>query len=396
MSCEAHRGKYFQHLAENVPDVNAQDLEKLYQAATNRPNEAMAEVVELKTRMLFNDMQQVGLKPPTHSPTGLPKKKSQHGYAAVFDFLKGKGHFDPKKKKRQAEENGGKSGAKNGPLPPQKFKAAVAEHLQAQQATANGHATKASAKNETENPPEKAHSTAPAREEAVVSETKPALSLVGMEEEDNREHAARFPVWKHVPRCGKCGRWMSTQNPVCQNPKCGMRGETQGVPVPWPPPGANFKRSGIQAQPSARPADLPASVPPTLSTPTRKKQATQKEPRHNLPWELQITNLPEGGLRVARGEAQPVEIRREANGRYVAFHQPDPEKPAQRSHEAETPEALMAWAKNVLNIHALAQPQVETDTPEDRASQGTPSKVADQLPLQTHEVGVICSHLTKA
>lgn len=249
MSCEAHRGKYFQHLAENVPGVDAQDLEKLYQNATNRPNEAMAEVVELKTRMLFNDMQQVGLKPPTHSPTGLPKKKSQHGYAAVYDFLKQKGHFDPKKKKRQAEENGAaKSGAENSPLPPEKFKAAVAEHLREQQESANGHATTAPVKNGEEKSPEKAENAPSERAEAVATEAKPALSLVGMEEEDNREHAARFPVWKHVPRCGKCGRWMSTQNPVCQNPKCGMRGETQGEPVAWPPAGANFKHSRIMRQ----------------------------------------------------------------------------------------------------------------------------------------------------
>ena len=257
MSCEAHRGKYFQHLAENVPGVEAQDLEKLYQAATNRPDEAMAEVVELKTRLLFNDMQLTGLKPPTHSPTGLPKKKSQHGYAAVYDFLKQKGRFDPKKNGRKSQKETGetKPGPPKEPMLPQKFKAAVAQHLREQRETADGHAPKTPVKNGGGNSPTPPENSAPERTEAIVTEAKPALSLVGLDEDDNREHAARFPVWKHVPRCGKCGRWMSTQNPVCNNPKCGKRGETQGDPVPWPPPGANFKHSRIKAQTAFKDAE---------------------------------------------------------------------------------------------------------------------------------------------
>ncbi len=279
MSCEAHRGKYFQHLAENVPGVDAQDLEKLYQTATNQPNEAMAEVVELKTRMLFHDMQLAGLKPPTHSPTGLPKKKSQHGYAAVFDFLKGKGHFDPKKKTRQAEENGAAKGSNNGRMPPQNLKVAVAEHLREPRETANGHATKAPVENGEEKSSKKPENAPSERTETVATEAKSGLSLVGMDEDDNREHAARFPVWKHVPRCGKCGRWMSTQNPVCQNPKCGRRGETQGEPVAWPPAGANFKHSRIQARTPLAP--LPPL--PTKATTTTKRKGGKGERKQVSP-----------------------------------------------------------------------------------------------------------------
>ncbi len=470
MSCEAHRGKYFQHLAENVPGVDAQDLEKLYQNATNRPNEAMVEVVELKTRMLFNDMQQVGLKPPTHSPTGLPKKKSQHGYAAVYDFLKQKGRFDPKKKKRQEENEEAKSGAKNGPMPPQKFKAAVAEHLREQRETANGHATTAPVKNGEEKASEKAENASSARAEAVATEAKPALSLVGMEEEDNREHAERFPVWKHVPRCGKCGRWLSTQNPVCQNPKCGRRGEAQGEPVAWPPAGANFKHSRLQThmpqsteadreavkqrimddarakhalagdgeggrapqKPPApeRPSEEPALRPNEILIETprglkqveihsidgdeidyeevlpgripirgagRVKRAQVRAWGHPAMAELQdylegvtplpslsevqtpgqtgqgfqITSSPEGAMTVESQGLPSVQIQRIDNGLYVAEYRPDPSSHPLTSRQMATPEALIPWAKNTLNIYKLAQAQ---------AQQGVTGKTTENEP----------------
>ena len=72
MSCEGNRHKYFQILSSQGAD--AQALERLYQAAYNRPagNTAAALQAEAKTRLLFTEMQRLGLHPPTHSPTGLP------------------------------------------------------------------------------------------------------------------------------------------------------------------------------------------------------------------------------------------------------------------------------------------------------------------------------------
>jgi len=42
-------------------------------------------------------------------------------------------------------------------------------------------------------------------------------------------------VYQHLPRCEGCGCWMSPRNPQCANAGCGMRGEMQGEPWPWPP-----------------------------------------------------------------------------------------------------------------------------------------------------------------
>lgn len=87
MSCEGNRHKYFQLMAGQGAD--AQALERLYQAAYNRPaeNAAVTLQAEAKTRLLFAEMQRNGLHPPTHSPTGLPKPEAQQGYAAVYDAL---------------------------------------------------------------------------------------------------------------------------------------------------------------------------------------------------------------------------------------------------------------------------------------------------------------------
>jgi len=95
MSCERNRHKYFQLLTAQGAD--AQALERLYQAGYNRPagNSATSLQAEAKTRLLFVEMQKLGLHPPTHSPSGLPKPEAQQGYAAVYDMLLQKGLIQP-------------------------------------------------------------------------------------------------------------------------------------------------------------------------------------------------------------------------------------------------------------------------------------------------------------
>ena len=242
MSCEGHRAQYFDHLAENLEGVNASQLEKIYQAACNQPNGEMEELAELKTRLLFGDMQGLGIKPPTHSASGLPKKKSQHGYAAIYNHLKQQGYFERKKNGRKPSDNG-KTKPKREPLPPKQFKAKIAQTLQGQ----SGKSSEKPQKTQKGKAEGQTGAIAPERAEAITQQAHTGLSFVGLTEAETAEHVARFPVWKYLPRCGKCGRWMSTQNPVCQNPKCGLAGQQQGDPIPWPPPGANFKKSRVQA-----------------------------------------------------------------------------------------------------------------------------------------------------
>jgi hypothetical protein len=47
-------------------------------------------------------------------------------------------------------------------------------------------------------------------------------------------------VHQHLPRCQKCGRFLSPRNPVCTNLKCKLVGEQQGEPRTWPPAGVAF------------------------------------------------------------------------------------------------------------------------------------------------------------
>ncbi|NUM48017.1 MAG: class I SAM-dependent methyltransferase, partial [Anaerolineales bacterium] len=225
MSCEGHRAKYFDHLAGHLEGGNAHHLEKLYQAASNQPNGDMAELAELKTRLLFGDMQTLGIKPPTHAANGLPKKKSQHGYAAIYDHLKQQGYFEKRK---------------NGKTP------RAARPVKPKVVQKQGETEKAP-KAETRKEAHPVHEIAPERLQEITQQAQKGLSFVGLTEEETAEQVERFPIWQYLPRCGKCGRWMSTQNPVCQNPRCGLAGQQQGEPIPWPPEGANFKRSRVQA-----------------------------------------------------------------------------------------------------------------------------------------------------
>jgi N12 class adenine-specific DNA methylase len=192
MSCDNHRGIYFRQVAAQNPDLDQSVLERLFQVGRNQPVNSRAEqaLAEMKTRLLFADMQKMGIKPPTHSPSGLPRKDAQAGYAKVYDHMKAYGYFDKVSQERQEE---------------------------------------------------------------IERQTSVKMRLVGLSEDDNKEHTQRFPVWKYVPRCARCGRFMSTINPVCTNPRCALAGKKQHEPTDWPPAGANFKRT------KARKADYAAN-----------------------------------------------------------------------------------------------------------------------------------------
>ena len=78
----------------------------------------------------------------------------------------------------------------------------------------------------------------------AVEQSEPALKAAGVPVRQAKA-AAATQVWRYLPRCEKCGRWLPTQNPVCTNPRCGLQGRQQGNPVAWPPPGVTFKRSRV-------------------------------------------------------------------------------------------------------------------------------------------------------
>jgi hypothetical protein len=191
MSCEAHRAYYFDHLAETLEEVDANQLKKLYQAACNQPNGDMAELAELKTRLLFGDMQGLGIKPPTHSASGLPKKKSQHGYAAIYDHLKQQGYFEQKKNGKKSSDNGNAK-PKREPMTSQQFKAKIAQTLREQR----DHGSEEITKPENKEGPGQTREIAPERLEAITQQAQKGLSFVGLTEEDTSEHVERFPVWQ--------------------------------------------------------------------------------------------------------------------------------------------------------------------------------------------------------
>jgi len=47
-------------------------------------------------------------------------------------------------------------------------------------------------------------------------------------------------VHQHLPRCQKCGRFLSPKNPLCKNPSCKLVGRSQGKFRPWPPQSIKF------------------------------------------------------------------------------------------------------------------------------------------------------------
>ncbi len=86
MSCEGNRHKFLGHLATVFPALDAAEMERIYQSARAAGVQSPDEETE-KTRRLFADMQALGIKPPTHSPDGLPKPASRAGYAALYDYI---------------------------------------------------------------------------------------------------------------------------------------------------------------------------------------------------------------------------------------------------------------------------------------------------------------------
>ncbi len=99
MSCGNNRHHYFDYVAKEGSRLvttfgdaqRAHDaLEKIYQTARSRAktgNAALQTHAEAHTRALFAKMTAAGIKPPTHSKTGLPKKEAQFGYAAVHQSI---------------------------------------------------------------------------------------------------------------------------------------------------------------------------------------------------------------------------------------------------------------------------------------------------------------------
>ena len=98
MSCDGNRGKYFGHAAHDQavqdtfgssPDAEAA-LEQIFNTARAqaRPGNApLRTQAEARTRKLFDEMRTLGIKPPTHSPSGLPRRDAQFGYAAIHQTL---------------------------------------------------------------------------------------------------------------------------------------------------------------------------------------------------------------------------------------------------------------------------------------------------------------------
>jgi len=99
MSCDGNRSKFFGHAVQHkaVQDAfgSQEDaeagLEQIFNTArskamfiTDRSSVAQAEA---RTRKLFDEMKAAGIKPPTHSPTGLPRRDAQFGYSAVQQTL---------------------------------------------------------------------------------------------------------------------------------------------------------------------------------------------------------------------------------------------------------------------------------------------------------------------
>ena len=293
MSCDGHRNLFFSQAGNTSGgDFSADDLDRVYQAGRNRPAKNPAEqmLAEAKTRLLFADMQAAGIKPPTHSKNGLPKKDAQMGYAATYDYLQAKGYFakggsaqfdqqatkqlldaehghthsegehEHEEDAQPAPETGSSAQQcpKCGQFMGEDHVCAVADENtqqgeepgavsaepapKAKRKKGGGKAVIDQNQAALEADADMSKEVAPERIEALATQSLEGVRLGGMDETDT-QHSARFPVWQYIPRCGRCGRFMSTRNPVCNNPKCGMAGKKQYDPIGWPPAGAVFKKS---------------------------------------------------------------------------------------------------------------------------------------------------------
>ncbi len=88
MSCDHNREKFFEIMAA-TGQADADELERTFQGNRRVPGtDAERLSAEAKTRLLFDAISAQSLKPPTHSPSGLPRADAQSGYAAVYDLLR--------------------------------------------------------------------------------------------------------------------------------------------------------------------------------------------------------------------------------------------------------------------------------------------------------------------
>jgi hypothetical protein len=113
MSCEGSQGAFFSHQAGQSavmaafggsPEQAQQALEQVYALARAQAEQAKTalgtdrvstlrakaedEQAKAATKALFARMQAMGLKPPAHSKSGLPKRDAQYGYAAIERTLR--------------------------------------------------------------------------------------------------------------------------------------------------------------------------------------------------------------------------------------------------------------------------------------------------------------------
>ena len=99
MSCDGNRGKFFAHAAQHkaVQDAFGSQaeaeagLEQIFNTARARAvsvtDRSLVAQAEARTRKLFVEMKAADIKPPTHSPSGLPRRDAQFGYSAVQQAL---------------------------------------------------------------------------------------------------------------------------------------------------------------------------------------------------------------------------------------------------------------------------------------------------------------------
>ena len=82
-------------------------------------------------------------------------------------------------------------------------------------------------------------------------------------------------TWEHLDRCGTCGAWVSPRTGVCNNPKCGKRGQQVAQPRGWPPQGVRFTtNAALAGAPVTAPAPVRAPSPPVVEAPPPAMAAT--------------------------------------------------------------------------------------------------------------------------
>jgi hypothetical protein len=100
MSCEGSHNKYLDSLCSapafvttfGSSDMAKEVLEEVFrvakeQASQTRLKPKTKQYVETCVRTLFARIQAAGLKPPTHSKSGLPKRSSQIAYTSLFELI---------------------------------------------------------------------------------------------------------------------------------------------------------------------------------------------------------------------------------------------------------------------------------------------------------------------